>query len=106
MICEDCTRFPGCLERRGICRDYKGGRLKDMERIRREIESVNEKFKTARSQEADSHSQGRSLQRTGSGDPRSQDPAKEDRGDSAEQKGAGKGKRRKKRRGRKKARDR
>ena len=41
MTCEDCPFYQGCIERRGLCRDY----LKYMERVertRKQIEQLNE----------------------------------------------------------------
>ena len=46
MICDECTLQDGCIERRGLCRDY----IRYMERIeeaRRKIGKLNEDYKKA-----------------------------------------------------------
>lgn len=41
MICEQCPLREGCIERRGICRDYILY-MERIERTRRQIEQLNE----------------------------------------------------------------
>lgn len=47
--CADCLYYPICMERRGICTEYK-----TIEMIRREIDALNENQKTAPAVTADS----------------------------------------------------
>ena len=41
MICDECPIREGCIERRGLCRDYILY-MERVERIRDQIESLNE----------------------------------------------------------------
>ena len=43
MICDDCLHQSICMEQRGRCTEYKS-----REEIRRQIESINKKYKTTR----------------------------------------------------------
>lgn len=45
MTCNSCSEYRFCLERRGICRDYKP--VKDLEEARKSIEGINKKYKSA-----------------------------------------------------------
>ena len=46
MICEECPLRDGCIERRGLCRDYLQY-MERVERTRRQIEQLNEDQKKA-----------------------------------------------------------
>ena len=48
--CEDCLYYPICMERRGICTEYK-----TLEMIRREINALNENQKTIATRSEDNH---------------------------------------------------
>lgn len=41
MICEECPLREGCIERRGLCRDYVRY-MERVERIKKQIEQLNE----------------------------------------------------------------
>ena len=41
MICEECPLREGCIERRGLCRDYLQY-MERVERIKKQIEQLNE----------------------------------------------------------------
>lgn len=45
MTCEDCPFYEGCIERRGLCRDYLKY-MERVERVRQDIERINENQKT------------------------------------------------------------
>ena len=51
MICETCIHFETCIERRGLCMDYR--RRKTLEEIRNDVIRINEKYKTTGSAKAD-----------------------------------------------------
>ena len=53
MGCSDCIHYSYCMERRGICREFK-----TLEMIRREINALNENQKTATTIPTDSHEDG------------------------------------------------
>ena len=40
--CRPCLYYPICMERRGICKEYK-----DLEGVKREIEMLNKEARTA-----------------------------------------------------------
>ena len=44
MTCEQCSSYRFCLERRGICADFKPV---DLKKARKEIESINQKHKSS-----------------------------------------------------------
>ena len=46
MICEECPLREGCIERRGICRDYILY-MERVERTRKQIEQLNEDQKAS-----------------------------------------------------------
>ena len=46
MICEECPLQDGCIEQRGLCRDYIRY-MERVERTRRQIEQLNEDQKKA-----------------------------------------------------------
>ena len=48
--CNACLHYPHCMERRGICTEYK-----TLEMIRREINALNENQKASPTVTADSH---------------------------------------------------
>ena len=45
MICDECPLQEGCIEQRGLCRDYIRY-MERIERIRKQIEQLNEDQKT------------------------------------------------------------
>lgn len=45
MICETCINLEHCFERRGQCTDYE--RRKTLKEIRQQIESINQRYKSA-----------------------------------------------------------
>ena len=46
MICEECPPAEGCIERRGLCRDYLQY-MERVERIKKQIEQLNEDQKAS-----------------------------------------------------------
>ena len=46
MICEECPLQDGCIEQRGLCRDYIRY-MERVERTRRQIEQLNEDQKAS-----------------------------------------------------------
>ena len=46
MICEECPLREGCIERRGLCRDYLQY-MERVERTRKQIEQLNEDQKAS-----------------------------------------------------------
>ena len=48
--CEDCLYYPICMERRGICTEYK-----TLAQVRKEIEQLNENQKTIATRSEDNH---------------------------------------------------
>ena len=50
MVCSDCIHYSYCMERRGICREFK-----TLEMIRNEIKMLNENQKTIATRSEDNH---------------------------------------------------
>ena len=53
MGCSDCIHYSYCMERRGICTEYK-----TLEMIRNEIKMLNENQKTVATRSEDNHENG------------------------------------------------